>query len=288
MQIDWITVAAQIVNFLVLVWLLQRFLYKPITDAMRRREERIESRLAEAKEAREKAEEEARGFRERQQDLEDRKDQILEEARAEADDHRARLETDIREEMEGKRAAWQDHLQEERDAFVATLQRQAGQRVIKITERVLADYADTDMAERVVATFAQRMKALDADAREKMAKAATGQDGPALVQTGTKLGSAARGRITRAIHDTLSSDIDVDYREDPDMVFGLRLSIGDVTVDWSASRYLTRLGTELGEIVDAGTGWATGERAGADSNADAENDEGEGDRPAKDKDQETA
>ena len=38
MQIDWLTVAAQIVNFLVLVWLLQRFLYRPITDAMARRD----------------------------------------------------------------------------------------------------------------------------------------------------------------------------------------------------------------------------------------------------------
>jgi len=55
LQIDWLTVAAQIVNFLVLIWLLQRFLYKPITNAMRRREERIEDRLAEAKEAREEA-----------------------------------------------------------------------------------------------------------------------------------------------------------------------------------------------------------------------------------------
>ena len=44
MQIDWLTVAAQIVNFLVLVWLLQRFLYKPITNAMHRREERILSK----------------------------------------------------------------------------------------------------------------------------------------------------------------------------------------------------------------------------------------------------
>ena len=51
MQIDWLTVAAQIVNFLVLVWLLQRFLYRPITEAMARREERIESRLSEAKNA---------------------------------------------------------------------------------------------------------------------------------------------------------------------------------------------------------------------------------------------
>ena len=49
MQIDWLTVAAQIVNFLVLVWLLQRFLYGPITRAMARRETRIEDRLADAR-----------------------------------------------------------------------------------------------------------------------------------------------------------------------------------------------------------------------------------------------
>lgn len=259
MQIDWITVAAQIVNFLILVWLLQRFLYKPITDAMRRREERIEDRLTDAKQAREEAEREARTYRQKQEDLEERKGELLKEARAEADELRARLETEIREEMEGKRAAWQDHLQDERDTFVATLQRQAGQRVIEITERVLADYADTDTAERVVASFAERLKALDEDARDKMTEAASEQDGRALVQTGTKLGSAAKGRITRAIHDTLSADIDVDYREDPDLVFGLRLTIGDATVEWSAMRYLKRLATELGEIVDAGSG-TTGER----------------------------
>ena len=45
MQIDWLTVAAQIVNFLVLVWLLQRFLYRPIVSAMAERENRIETRL---------------------------------------------------------------------------------------------------------------------------------------------------------------------------------------------------------------------------------------------------
>ena len=59
MQIDWLTVAAQIVNFLVLVWLLQRFLYRPITEAMARREDRIATRLAEAKDARAKVEAEA-------------------------------------------------------------------------------------------------------------------------------------------------------------------------------------------------------------------------------------
>ena len=81
MQIDWLTVAAQIVNFLVLVWLLQRFLYKPITNAMRRREERIEERLSEAKSARTEAEEEAEALRRKKAELEDSKEEILDAAR---------------------------------------------------------------------------------------------------------------------------------------------------------------------------------------------------------------
>lgn len=253
---------------------------------MRRREERIEDRLAEAKETREEAEEEARSHRQKQQDLEDSKDEILEEARAEADDLRARLETEIREEMEGKRAAWQEHLRDERDAFVARLQRHAGRRVIEITERVLADHADTDSAARVASTFVDRLRAMDEDAREKLTQAAAAQDGPALVLTGRKLESAAKGRITRAIRDILSTDIDIDYRDDPELVFGLRLTIGDVTVDWSAMRYLKRLASELGEIVDAGAGRAGGDTRRLEGEADTAQDEDE--RSSRSSDQATA
>ena len=34
MLIDWFTVGAQALNFIILVWLLKRFLYKPILDAI--------------------------------------------------------------------------------------------------------------------------------------------------------------------------------------------------------------------------------------------------------------
>ena len=53
MLIDWFTVVAQILNFLVLVWLLKRFLYKPVLDAIDAREKGIATKLAdaEAKEA---------------------------------------------------------------------------------------------------------------------------------------------------------------------------------------------------------------------------------------------
>lgn len=65
MLIDWFTVAAQAVNFLVLVWLLKRFLYKPILGAMDAREQRIASQLrqaeAEKAEAKKRARKAARG-----------------------------------------------------------------------------------------------------------------------------------------------------------------------------------------------------------------------------------
>src|SRR5512133_960681 len=48
MLIDWFTVLAQVVNFLILVWLLKRFLYRPILDAIDAREKRIAKELADA------------------------------------------------------------------------------------------------------------------------------------------------------------------------------------------------------------------------------------------------
>jgi F-type H+-transporting ATPase subunit b len=50
MQINWFTVIAQILNFLVLVWLMKRYLYKPILSATDDREKKIAGQLADAKE----------------------------------------------------------------------------------------------------------------------------------------------------------------------------------------------------------------------------------------------
>ena len=63
MLIDWFTVIAQIINFLVLVALLKRFLYGRIIKAMDQREEKIAFRLADAERKRNEAEQEAQAYR---------------------------------------------------------------------------------------------------------------------------------------------------------------------------------------------------------------------------------
>lgn len=253
MQFDWLTVAAQIVNFLVLVWLLQRFLYRPITNAMRRREERIEERLADAKATRQDAEDEAQRLREKQEELAAEKDGILDAARNDADELRGKLEQDLREEIEEKRAAWAKHLNSEREEFARSIQRQAGRQLVEITGRVLKDFADSDVADRVSDQFVSRLEDLDEDRREQLAQAARHSDDPAIVQTGSPIDSAAKGRMTRAIHEGLSTDIDVEYSEDEDLVLGVRLVIGDQRLEWSAAHHLDHITAELNEILDAKT-----------------------------------
>lgn len=252
MQVDWLTVAAQIVNFLVLVWLLQRFLYRPIVNAMRRREQGIEERLAEAKAVRAEAEHEAQLFREKQQELEAARQGILDEARRQAGELGERLEAELSEEMEERRETWRRHLAEEREEFAQSLRRQAGHQLLQVTARILADYADSDMADRAAGIFVERLKGLDENVREKLAAAARRSAEPALVETGSALASAGKRQVTHAIHECLSTEIEVRYAEDRDIVLGLRLTVGEQSVEWSAARYLRRVGAELDEILEAG------------------------------------
>ena len=63
MLIDWFTVAAQVVNFLILVWLLKRFLYKPILRALDAREQQIALTLADADAKKAEAQQERDEFR---------------------------------------------------------------------------------------------------------------------------------------------------------------------------------------------------------------------------------
>ncbi|HUS95178.1 MAG TPA: ATPase, partial [Hyphomicrobiaceae bacterium] len=63
MRIDWFTVIAQLFNFLILVWLLKRFLYKPILNALDAREKRIAKELADADTTQREAEKERETFR---------------------------------------------------------------------------------------------------------------------------------------------------------------------------------------------------------------------------------
>lgn len=251
MQIDWLTVAAQLVNFLVLIWLLKRFLYGPVTKAMAEREQRIAERLGDARRVREEAVTEAEALRAERQALDSHREAEMAKARAAAEALRQELEADLREDMEQKRAAWLDHLQEDRTEIVLEMQKRTAAHVGQALRRVLADFAGADLAEQMAAEFARQLSSLDLEERRRLERAAEGMPGAALVECSMELPSAARRHLTRAIHDEIAEGIKVDYASAGDVTFGIRLTLGHQVLDWSAGRYLDRLGLLIEESLDA-------------------------------------
>jgi len=268
MQIDWLTVAAQIVNFLILVWLLHRFLYGPITRAMARRENRIKSRLDDAAQEREKAEAKQRELDEKLRELEDQREQKLREAREEADELKHKLEHEARKEVDRKREAWLAEMREDRQDFVTQLREAMSEGFRDLADDALRKLADSSLTERMAAVFLERLHDLSADDAERVKEAAR-DEGSVKIESGQPLDADTRRKLMRAIHDMITEKVDVTYEGDVPGLVGIRLRAGSATIEWSVDEYLDRFVDRLdrhfpGGPVEAPEGQAEAEETASE------------------------
>lgn len=241
MQIDWITVSAQIVNFLVLVWLLKRFLYQPVMRAMERREQRITDRLNEADERENAAEDKARQFEEKRTALDKDREDILSKAREEADRQRRQLLDEARDRVDEQRRQWQEQLEQEQNEFAETLRHRTKDAVQHIARRALHDLADAELEERIIDAFIGRLKSADDELRKALGRA----EDPVRIRTSFDLASAVRSRLTRAVHEHIVGDVKVDYGRNDDLLCGIELRRGDQALGWNIAAYLDEFTTRI-------------------------------------------
>ena len=117
MLIDWFTVLAQIINFLILIYLLKRFLYGPIIRAMEEREKKMAAAQDRAKNAKKEAERMSSELEREKQALISSKEKLLAEAKAEVDSWRETKLKASKEEIEALRKSWMDRLNDDRKTF---------------------------------------------------------------------------------------------------------------------------------------------------------------------------
>jgi len=246
MQIEWITVSAQIVNFLVLVWLLHRFLYGPIIRAMDRREQRIAERLQEAERNREEAEGEARAYREMQSALEAERDRLITEAREEALQEKRVLQQAAQNDVELQKQAWFKQVETQRTEFLQDLREHTTRHFYDLARRALADLADTKLEEQMVRAFIDRIEKLDRATRKKIASECERFGNRIVVRCQFDLDPADKGRLTRAIHEQIVDGAEVDYEEGAANSTGIELKAGGQTVSWNLDNYLGDLERQTG------------------------------------------
>lgn len=247
MAIDWITVSAQIVNFLVLIWLLKRFLYQPVIDAMDSREQRITQRLREADQREQTAADEAREYLASKEELERRRDEILAEARNDAEQEKRRLLVDARAAVDETRAEWQHQAEQERGEFLSHLRRQSVQTFETIARKALRELAGAALEEQIARKFLDRLGKLDKSVRQQLADAAE----PVRVSSAFELDATMKTRMTRAIHELLAEGLEVEYAQSPDLVCGIELLSGGRRLAWHLSGYMDDLTAQVDAAFSA-------------------------------------
>jgi F-type H+-transporting ATPase subunit b len=241
MIIDWYTVIFQIVNFLILVFLLRYFLYGPIIRAMDERERKIVEREEQAESSIKAAEAEAESFRNRSEELRKSEEQTMEKARAAADEEKAKLFNMARQEVDQARKRWEDAFELEKESFTVELRRRIGHQACTVARRCLADLADSDLEELIRNRFIQRIKELPEAEQHKLASALKKDQYEATVIAAFDFPAAALKDLTatlKKLAEVNESKLALTSKKEPDLICGVELTAGGHRVAWSVDHYL--------------------------------------------------
>ncbi|MBU2277332.1 MAG: F0F1 ATP synthase subunit B, partial [Gammaproteobacteria bacterium] len=157
MLIDWFTVGAQLLNFMILVWLMKRFLYRPILEAIAAREKIIADKLASADADSQQARQEKASFDDKNQQFAKQRDALLQQATDEAETERQRLLDDARQAVSTLEQKSQQAMKSMEQAVCQSVSDLVQQELFKMTSKALRDLADVALERQMVLLFIKRL-----------------------------------------------------------------------------------------------------------------------------------
>ncbi|BBO85815.1 hypothetical protein [Desulfosarcina ovata] len=243
MLIDWFTVVAQIVNFLILIWLLNRFLFKPIRGAMERREKKMADVLGRARQAEQEAQANSLALEREKVAFAEAREKLMAEAREEVTQWRETTMERAREEVESLRSAWMASMSRDRQAFLDRLKRQVARQVVRIGEKTLRDLSDQGLNQQVLRVFMEKIS----DQKDLLNHQAANRE--IVVQSGIPLDDEDDRMLRERLSKWFPTATPIRLEAHPQIGLGIQLVVGDRTAAWNLLDYLQDLEVEIMESL---------------------------------------
>jgi F-type H+-transporting ATPase subunit b len=249
MLADWFTIVAQALNFLILVWLMKRFLYKPVLDAIDEREKRIATELANADAKKAEAQKEHDEFQHKNTEFDQQRAALLSKATDEARAEGQRLLEEARKAAVDISSKRQEALKNEEQTLHQAIRQRTQQEVFAIARKALQDLATVSLEERLGEVFTRRLRELNGKAKEALGEAIKTASDPAVVHSTFDLPAEQRAAIQNALNETFSAEVRVQFETAPDLIGGIELTTNGQKVAWSIADYLTSLEEGVDELL---------------------------------------
>ncbi len=251
MLIDWFTVGAQVINFLILIWLMKRYLYQPILHAIDARETRIAAELSDADAKKAEAKKERDDFERKNEAFDKQRAELVSKASDEANTKGQQLMDAARQAADALSAKRQKALNDEQQNLKQAIVQRTQEEVFAITRKALTDLADTSLEASMTDAFTRRVRALTGKDKDSLAAALKNSATPTIIRSAFTLPQEQRAAIGQALNETFSADIQIDFVVTPDVISGIELTAGGQKAAWSIAGYISSLEQRIGELSKA-------------------------------------
>lgn len=244
MQFHWTTLVLQMLNFAVLVWLLQRFLYQPVLRTIDARRAAIAKEYAEAQRAQRSAQEQLIALESQRAAIAAERVQALNSAAAEAerqlDLSKAQAQRDVNALVEQSRK----QLEQDRTELLAEARAAAFELGAQIARRLLAQQPEKLRSEAWLEQIEQHLRELPQARRDELANQLA-QGGVLTVVTALSLDRDSRERWQAHLRALLVPTLAVEYTVDPALIAGAELHFPQTVLSFSVGSALSTLRSAL-------------------------------------------
>ncbi|CAM4297637.1 F0F1 ATP synthase subunit B [Zobellia nedashkovskayae] len=237
MKIDWFTVIAQIINFLVLMWLLKRFLYQPILSSIDERETNIKNKLLDAESQKKEAAQAKEEFNHKNETFNKEKDELMKKTVAEAKTEGDKLKENARNEANELKDRLEKAFAEDQAIKNNNMAKRLKGEVLDIARKTLTDLSSVSLEGQTVDVFLKKINDLQAQEKAKFSEALKGGK-PVLVQSAFALSANQQGSIQKTISGLLKTENTYEFKTRPELITGIEVLTNGYKLSWSVTDYL--------------------------------------------------
>lgn len=242
MQINLFEIVAQIINFFILLFILQKLLYKPVINVMEERQERIQKSQIEADEKMGKARGLIDDYDKKIADIEQEKREILDDARREAQEKKDSLLLEYQEEAENKRRSYLKEIEDEKELFLSNLRNNLGKNAVKIASRILDTISSKDLEDEVFHTFIGNLQNLKEDIPDKdILKEENYLD----LYSSRSLSDDEKKNIQDVLNNQMEDLKEINYEVNESLVLGYELNLETYTIHTNIKNYLEEIEKDI-------------------------------------------
>ncbi|TAN67312.1 MAG: F0F1 ATP synthase subunit B [Methylobacter sp.] len=226
MEFNLSTFVLEIINFLILIWILQRLFYKPLLEVIAKRKQFIDQSLSDAKNIQQQAEQQRSLYENRQKLWEQEKQAAITalhqqfeiERRAQLDRLNADLEQE-RQKAKVTRSKQQQELQQQAE-------KQALQNGAKFAGMLLQQSASPELEARLFTLLMDNLTTLPEACKLCLTLLGTKKSVPIKITSAYPLSVEMREQLEQKLGALINSPISFQYHQDAALIAGLRMDIG--------------------------------------------------------------